>query len=122
MADTRKLTIGIEIPNLDKTTQSVDNLTKELSQLLEVEQELNKQLENSELGSQQQQDLVTSISEVSDEITKYSQTLDKQLPNASKKIVELNKGLEFENKIADTRKERDDRNFENQLAQKTTIS
>lgn len=53
MADTRKLTIGIEIPNLDKTTQSVDNLTKELSQLLEVEQELNKQLENSELGSQQ---------------------------------------------------------------------
>lgn len=100
MADTRKLTIGIEIPNLDKTTQSVDNLTKELSQLLEVEQELNKQLENSELGSQQQQDLVTSISEVNDEITKYSQTLDKQLPNASKKIVELNKGLEETRKQA----------------------
>ena len=100
MADTRKLTIGIEIPNLDKTTQSVDNLTKELSQLLEVEQELNKQLENSELGSQQQQDLVTSISEVNEEITKYSQTLDKQLPNASKKIVELNKGLEETRKQA----------------------
>ena len=53
MADTRKLTIGIEIPNLDKTTQSVDNLTKELSQLLEIKQKLNKQLKNNKLNSQQ---------------------------------------------------------------------
>ena len=37
---------------------------------------------------------------MNDEITKYSQTLDKQLPNASKKIVELNKGLEETRKQA----------------------
>ena len=43
---------------------------------------------------------MTSISEVNEEITKYSQTLDKQLPNASKKIVELNKGLEETRKQA----------------------
>jgi len=53
MADTRTIKIGVEIPNLSNTTKSVEELTNELQQLIEVEQELNKQLENSELGSQQ---------------------------------------------------------------------
>lgn len=100
MADTRTIKIGVEIPNLSNTTKSVEELTNELQQLIDVEQELNKQLENSELGSQQQQDLVTSISEVNDEITKYSKTLDTQLPNASKKILELNRNLEETRKQA----------------------
>lgn len=49
----RTIKIGIEIPNIGSTVKSVDTLTKELQELIEVEKELNKTISQSDIGSQE---------------------------------------------------------------------
>ena len=96
----RTIKIGIEIPNIGSTVKSVDTLTKELQELIEVEKELNKTISQSDIGSQEQQDLVTSLEQVNEEVTKYTQVLENELPGAAKAIQKVNAELEETRKVA----------------------